>query len=511
MFFTLKLLKLGLRLVLLPFRVVAKLFRFIVGFAVGRARGSASTESRDRSEHDGPEGTPDPIRDPNRENETPGGSPTEATGQATTASASSDASTTASAGAPAASDSLLSPTQYAGVLGALAVGQLLGLLAYEGNVDAVAGAIVDVRFVAATPLFDAVYWGVLDAGGDWLYPVVAVAYAALYGGVGWLTYDQGAVPSKFARPVAGIFAANAVAYALTPLFYVNEVPFFSDYVGYYTSGGTLVQVVVYGALMGLLYVSTPRLVGRPTTPPAAAGDAAAGAEPAPWARDGETTTSTTAAAGEQSGDAAGENESSDPLVAAPRNEAAESDSPAAGATGDAAPVGDGAESAADPVDDDETDTAEPVSEPEPATEQPTDAATAEAGATTTDTESTDGEDESIDSESESGDAGATPIDGSEAVETTNDAEAALGRLAADDADSRLAAASDLQALGADGHDYLTGEHLADALDDEPDPEVRAALVDALAAVDTDAATEALRDARFDSNPTVSDRAAEHLD
>jgi hypothetical protein len=519
MFFTLKLLKLGLKLVLLPFRVVAKLLRFLVGFAVGRARGNTSVDADGDSHSDGSEGTPDPIREPTRENETPGESPGEAT-------ASADTTDTPVANAGANEGAILSSKQYAAVLGALVIGQLLGLLAYEANVDAVAGAIVDIRFVAATPLFDVIYWPLLGAGSTWLYGVVAVAYVGFYGWLGWRAFEGGAVPSELARPAAGIFAANAVAYAVTPLLYVNEIPFTSDYVGYYTSGGTLVQVVVYGALMGLLYVSTQRLVGWPTTPSAAPSDSATGTEPATWAEDDDTGSGATTAASEEIEDSLGADEAfaaeaqGEPSASEP---AADSETTVAG-TASVTGTAEGVEADS------------PDTDGEPTTEQPPDAATASVDGTratesadreetadvaetadrkeTVNVEETDGQTEEAEEAADvadTADVEDTAPGRAEPTEATNAAEAALGRLAADDTDSRLAAAGDLQELAAEAHDYLTGERVGEALDDEPEPDVRTALVDALAALDTDAATEALRDARFDPDPAVSDRATDHLD
>lgn len=505
MFFTLKLLKLFVTVLLLPFRVVAKLLRFLVGFAAGRAQGNASVGGS--FGHDGDESRdgPDPIRDPDRENETPVEEGTRRTDSNTTGAS--------VASAAATDDQVLSPTQYAGVLGALAFGQLLGLLAYEADVAAVAGAIVDVRFVAATPLFDAVYWGFLPPGSNWLYGVAGVAYAGFYGWLGWRAYDGGAVPSRLARPAAGVFAANAVAYAVTPLLYVNEVPFTSDYVGYYTSGGTLVQVVVYGALMGLLYVATQRLVGRPPTAAASASDAAGGAEPAPWAQDdGPATDETAATSGDdEDSPVLDESVTADTQEEQSTAEPTADPQPADGTRGASAGAGESATADA-PGGEPGTDQS-PEAGDEPTADQTPDAdgepATATAGGATAAAQSeaadaSDGAAETTDGED------TDPEEGGVAA-PTNEAEAALGRLAGDDPDSRLAAAGDLQSLAAEGHDYLTGERLGDAFDDEPDPEVRAALVDALAELETDAATDALRDARFDPNPTVSDRAAEHLD
>ena len=502
MFFTLKLLRLGLKLVLLPFRLVAKLGRWLVGFAVGRAQGSASTGGS--TSGDGSRDGRD-AAEPARESTAPvsDDGPGE---QSTGLGAGSTGSTT---DGTRVGGQLLSARGYAGVMGVLVAGQVLGVLGYTLDAVSLPDVLDPIWVVAANPLHDLVYYPFLWPGRvGALYAAFAAGYGVLFGWLGVQTLKDGYVPARFVRPVARFFAANGVLYAVMPVLIVWQLPvgvgFVDGLSSFYADPVTLYQTVAYGSAMGALYVATFQLRPRPSDVSGSSPGTAGSGEQAPWAQtDGSQ--SAAAVDGDGAGDSVAEADSPTDPSADAKSTAQRAPDPA-GAAG----PGDG-DAAADTAPDagSASVTAESPAEATVADDGPAD--TGIASETTAATEATNGGDEAAEVPAEGSEQADTATEGAQPAETTNDAEAALGRLAADDADSRLAAAGDLQALAAEGHDYLTGERVGAAVEDEPDPEVRAALVDALGALDTDAATEALRDARFDPNPAVSDRAADHLD
>jgi HEAT repeat protein len=86
----------------------------------------------------------------------------------------------------------------------------------------------------------------------------------------------------------------------------------------------------------------------------------------------------------------------------------------------------------------------------------------------------------------------------------------FGQLQSSDRNERLAAAERIGEITWDDPSAVAAEPLAEAIEREPDAEVREALVVAIGSIDSPAAEDALAEARFDPDPNVSSRASNLL-
>lgn len=368
-------------------------------------------------------------------------------------------------GSPAgeSDEPLLAPRQFAGILGVLAAGQLLGLVVYGLDIGALYGVVQPIRLLFAVPLYAPVY-AVFTPQSVTPSLLFGAGYLVIYAAIGWRAASDGGLPSGAKTGVQLFFAVNAIAYAVSPFLYIPNVT-----LEYYRTGLTIPLIVVYGVLMGGLAVAagrlpTPRTGGTERTPQS--GAASAGSSPA-----GATT------------EPAGAEPSSAPEPAS-----------ATGSTREGAPeseaAGDSTEDLGDPQpteNEPRGDQSPPPEDTEP-TAAPSEAETTAPPETAADPERTE-----------------TPETDASGGEVTGQ----LADLESPDAETRLAAVERLAELAREG-ESVDVESLAAVVEDDPDATVREAAVAALGELDTEAARETLRRARVDPDPAVSSRAKELL-
>jgi hypothetical protein len=379
----------------------------------------------------------------------------------------------------------------------------VGLLVFVAESPQFYELLGPIRFVYAVPLGTLVYELFLAPSPSreiWL--VFGLGYLVMYAAVVWFALRDG--PSTSQRGLLKLFfAGNAIAYAALPLLFVN-----SQVMQYYTSGDTLPTIAIYGLLMGAMYFG----VGQPSESTTETRDrgrsrSTAGAEPNRDTSRGGRSEPAEARRTQSKSAASSANRSPERAQQAPPKQTA--DGPNRGretreqraGSPERTPRQDTRSTEArakrQPRREETRDTGHRSEDPD-STRQRSQAPTqSEQSRSRADERAVD-RDDSTDRD-DGGDEG----DGNELVDL-------FERLTSPDRDERLAAAERIGKITWDDPSAVAAEPLAEAIDTEQDAEVREALVVAIGSIDSEAAEDALKEARFDPNPNVSSRASNLL-
>lgn len=405
------------------------------------------------------------------------------------------------------------PLVLAGLGALLAVGQLLGILRLVAESPQLYRLLDPVGFVYAVPLGTLVQQ-ILPASNpsqtSWI--VFGLVYLAMYAVAIWFALGDG--PSTSQRVLLKMFVAgNAAAYAILPALFVRF-----QLVQYYTSGNTLPFIVIYGLLMGAMYFA----VGQPSDAPGEARDrersrSTTEGDPNRGTRSGTRDQSepveargnqsrSAASAGNQSPERA--KQASSGATAGGSNRSREAREQRAGSPERAPRQGTPREQ--------DTTSSGTRAERQSRADQ-TRAPSQRSGGSDPSKRSEQSQSPSRSEQSRPpADARATESDAPTTRDDSDDEGSGnelvdlFKRLKSSDRDERLAAAERIGEITWDDPSTVAAEPLAEAIEAEPDADVREALVVAIGSIDSAAAEQALEEARFDPDPNVSTRASNLL-
>lgn len=403
----------------------------------------------------------------------------------------------------------------------LAAGQVLGILVAVLPPEQLSSTVEPIRFLYAIPLFDLIYFPIIfPEPATTVQSLFSLGYLAVYAVAGVWLLKRGGLPARFEQPLQMFFAGNAVSYAILPVFVtraIGRAGFGGVSIGeYYMQGLTIPLIVIYGALMGLLYVAVGKAADSAagTTPTEASGPGTGGAgtaseataRTAPETRAENSTVGGSpdpnASRATQQPHTATETRPSDPTrqsrAANEASSTAESPPPDHASHAGQSP----SQQAAQPSSPDQQSAGNTATTPRAAAAETaggSDHSEANRQQSARDVDATDSTVASDTTETPSADD-----------ETSDEISNLLSALRSTDRSQRLAAAERLGERIWEDPSVVAAKPLADALDAEPDAEIRMAIVNAVGALDSNAADEILLEARFDPDPNVSDRAGELL-